>query len=56
MALKQTLQRIQEEINHLYEEKGLTDEILEKQLEVNLIRHDEDIPDETEIVYEKYVQ
>lgn len=49
------LQRIhlknkQKRINDMFEEEGLTDEILKKQLELNQERHKLDIPDENEMI------
>ena len=48
--------RKQKQINELFKEYGLTDEILEKQVEINTKRNKLDICDETEIIYDKYVQ
>ena len=41
----------QRQINEMFEEEGLTDEILKKQLEVNKERHELDIHDPNEVVY-----
>lgn len=41
----------QKEINRMFEEEGLTDEILKKQIELNRERHRLDIHDPTETVY-----
>ena len=41
----------QKEINRMFEEEGLTDEILKKQIELNKERHRLDIHDSTETVY-----
>lgn len=38
-------------VNKLYAEEGLTDNILERQVEINKRRHDLDIPDKQHIVY-----
>lgn len=35
----------------MFEEEGLTDEILNEQLELNRKRHDMDIPDDSEVIY-----
>ena len=40
----------------MFEEEGLTDEILKKQIQLNQERHDEDIHDSTEEIYKEYVQ
>ena len=47
------LNEMQEEINVLYEKEGLSDEVLDKQVEVNTIRNALDLPDETEIINNK---
>ena len=39
-----------------YEKKGLTDDILKKQVRINSIRYKKNIPDETEFIYENFVQ
>ncbi|MDO5818701.1 MAG: hypothetical protein Q4P11_00045 [Methanobrevibacter sp.] len=41
----------QKQINKMFEEEGLTDEILKKQLEVNNERNKLDIHDTNEVVY-----
>lgn len=41
----------QKEINRMFEEEGLTDETLKKQIELNKERHKLDIHDPTETVY-----
>ncbi len=41
----------QKEINRMFEEEGLTDEILKKQIELNKERNRLDIHDPTETVY-----
>lgn len=41
----------QKEINRMFEEEGLTDEILKKQIELNKERHKFDINDPTETLY-----
>lgn len=53
---KQPIREAQELINKKYDEKGLTNEILEAQVELNQIRHALDIHDEDETVFEEYVQ
>ena len=50
------LKKLQEKANTLYERDGLTDEVLDLQLEINKLRHENDIVDETEIIDEKWVQ
>ena len=39
------LKNRQRAINKLYEEEGLTDEVLEAQVELNTLRNELDIPD-----------
>lgn len=54
--MKEKLEKLQKEVDTLYAEDGLTDEVLDKQLEINKLRHMHDITDENQIVYEDYVQ
>lgn len=53
---KTNLRNKQREVDKLYEKEGLTDEVLEKQIEINKERHKHDLPDENEFVHEKFVQ
>lgn len=51
------LNRKQAKLNEEYEKCGLTDEILDKQVELNIKRNELDIPDKSEIVNDEgYVQ
>lgn len=43
-------------VDKKYEKEGLSDEVLEAQIEVNKLRHELDIPDSKNFVYEEYVQ
>ena len=54
--LTRKLNKMQKEVNKLYEEEGLTDEVIQKQLEINELRHKENIPDTSELVYKNFVQ
>lgn len=54
--LKLHLKNQQRTLNERYAEEGLTDEILDKQIELNKVRNEFDIPDEFESVYEDFVQ
>lgn len=54
--MEEHLLKKQKELDKLYEKDGLTDEVLDKQIEINRLRHAHDIPDETEKVHEDYVQ
>lgn len=56
IELIKELDKKQNEINTLYNEEGLTDEILEKQIEINTIRSQENIPDPKETIHKNYVQ
>ena len=61
MKAKQFLHKIQIKnrqriINKQYEKEGLTDEVLDLQVELNAERHKHDISDTTKRVYENYVQ
>ena len=46
----------QAKLNKEYAEKGLTDAILDEQLEINRLRHEHDIPDETNTLHKEFVQ
>lgn len=54
--MEEHLAKKQKEVDELYEEHGLTDEVLDKQIAINKLRHAHDIPDESEKVHEDYVQ
>ena len=53
---KHKLNKKQKEVNKLYEQDGLTDEVLDMQLEVNMMRNKLDIPDPKQRVYKGYCQ
>ena len=46
----------QRAINKQYEREGLTDEVLDAQVALNMERHEHDISDETKRIHDKYVQ
>ena len=46
----------QKSINKMFEEEGLTDEILKRQIQLNKEKHKEDIHDKNEEIYKGYVQ
>ena len=50
------LQSRQKQINKMFEEEGLTDEILKEQLEVNRKRNELDLHDPTEEINDEFVQ
>ena len=50
------LKNRQRVIDKKYKKEGLTDEILEKQVELNQLRHELDISDSSKKIYDKYVQ
>lgn len=50
------LQSKQKQVNEMFEEEGLTDEILKEQLEINRKRNELDIHDPNETVYDDFVQ
>lgn len=54
--LKVDIQLRQEELNRKYAAEGLTDEILDEQVQLNQLRNEYDIVDESELVYENFVQ
>ena len=47
---KISLSNKQKQINKMFEEEGLTDEILKKQIEVNKKRNEYDIHDPSEVI------
>ena len=54
--LKVDIQLRQEALNKRYAAEGLNDEILEEQVKLNQLRNEHDIVDESELVYENFVQ
>ena len=54
--LTRDLNKKQEIVNQLYEEKGVTDEVLELQLAINKTRAEENIPDPEERICKNFVQ
>lgn len=53
---KHKLNKKQKEVNKLYEQDGLTDEVLDMQLEINEMRNKFDISDPKQKVYKNYCQ
>ena len=56
IKLIKELDKKQEIATQLYEEKGLTDEVLDLQIEINTKRHENNITDPKELVYKNFVQ
>ena len=56
IQMEEHLKKKQKEVDELYEKHGLTDEVLDKQIEINRLRHGHDIADKSQRVNEKYVQ
>lgn len=54
--MQSKLQEIQEKLDRIFDEQGLTDEVLDLQLEINALRCEHNIPDENEKIYEDWVQ
>ena len=54
--LKVDIELRQEALNKKYAKEGLTDEVLEEQVKLNQLRHEHDIVDETELIFEDFVQ
>ena len=50
------LDKQQAEVDELYAEQGLTDEVLTKQTEINRIRNKENITDKKQRIYKNFVQ
>ena len=55
-GLKETLDNLQQECTKLYEEYGLIDEVMDLQLVINSLRNKFDLVDESEKVYDEFVQ
>lgn len=55
-GLKETLDNLQQECNKLYEGYGLIDEVMDLQLLINSLRNKFDLVDESEQVYDEFVQ
>ena len=53
---KPILNRRQKKLDELFEEEGFTEDVLEKQVEINIKRHELDIPDKSKLVNENFVQ
>lgn len=53
-GLKETLDNLQ--CNKLYEEYGLIEEVMDLQLVINSLRNKFDLVDESEQVYDEFVQ
>ena len=56
VKLEVHLRNQQRALNKKYAEEGLTDEVLDKQIEINRLRHEHDIADESKKVYGDFVQ
>ena len=54
--MKDRLNELQDQCNKLYAEQGLSDEVLDLQIRINKLRFENDIVDESEKVYEDFVQ
>lgn len=50
------LKNKQREVDKQYAREGLSDEVLEKQVEINTLRRELNIPDEVNLVYKNFVQ
>ena len=56
LTAKYHIQNRQRKLDKKYNEEGLTDEVLEEQLELNRLRNEYDVNTDDEKVYEEYVQ
>lgn len=54
--MEEKLVKMQKEVDKLYDEQGLTDEVLDKQIEINKLRHEHDITDNSNKINGDYVQ
>jgi len=50
------IKNLQRYVDRQYKEQGLTDEVLNKQLEINKLRNKHNISDKSKRLHEKYVQ
>ena len=46
----------QKQVSELYKSEGLTRKVLNRQAEINRLRHELDIPDRYEMIYKRFVQ
>ena len=46
----------QRQVSRLYKSEGLTDRVLDKQIQINKKRHDLNLPDRYEMIYKRFVQ
>lgn len=46
----------QRQVSRLYKSEGLTDRVLDKQIEINKKRHELNLPDRYEMQYKRFVQ
>lgn len=53
---KERLRKMQDKVDVLYEKNGLTDEVLDLQIEINTLRSELDIPDEKDVIVGGFVQ
>lgn len=56
ITMEKHIEKLQKEIDDLYEKEGLTDEVLDKQIYVNKLRNAHDITDKSNRVNGEYVQ
>ena len=54
--MQNKLKELQEKVDKIYETEGLTDTVLDLQLEINALRNEHDIPDDNEKTYKDWVQ
>ena len=50
------LEKMQHQLNQKYEKEGLTDDVLDMQLDINKLRNKHDISDKNQIIYKTFVQ
>ena len=54
--LKRAVDKEQDKINKMFAEEGLTDRVLDKQIELNQKRHSNNISDKTKTIHKRFVQ
>lgn len=50
------LKNKQRVVDNLFEKEGLSDEVLSKQVEINILRNELDMPDSEKVIFEDFVQ
>lgn len=54
--MEEKIAKMQIELDEQYKKEGLTNRVLEKQIKINTLRNEHNIPDTQELTYKGYVQ